>query len=474
MLFISSSSQLNVFMVMGSLPEEVDLAVIGGGVGGYVSAIRASQLGLSVALVEKEKLGGHCLNYACIPSKTLIHVSDLFYKAQHSQEFGIDGKLTIDSKKMYDWRMGVSKKLEDGVSFLCKSNGIEVIKGEATFLSSKELQLTNGTSIEFKKAIIATGSEPTSLKGFEFGGNVVDYKKALSLDTLPESMVIIGAGYVAVEVATLYAKLGVKVHVVARSDVLSHFDPDATELVKKKMQALGIEIHKGSSPVSHSGASVVLSSGETINGELIVVAVGLAPYTFGLGLNNTKVETDERGFITVDNSLKTTDPNILAIGDVVGEPMLAHKAIRQGVVAAEVAAGMNSGFDNIVIPAVIFSDPEIAIAGTNSGDGIKSIKFPLSAVGRAIALNSTNGFVKIAYDEENIVKGVEIVSDEANSMIGEAALAIEMGATLEDIADTIHPHPTYSEAIQEAAEAALGRPIHFFYGKKQKGGSLWR
>ncbi len=455
-------------MVMGSIPEQVDLAVIGGGVGGYVAAIRASQLGLSVAVIEKEKLGGHCLNYACIPSKTLIHIANLFYDIQHAQDMGINATATIDSKKMYDWRIGVSKKLEDGVGFLCKANGVEVIKAQAVFLSSKELQLTNGTSLEFKKAIVATGSEPTVLKGFEFEGNIIDYKKALSLEVLPKSMVILGAGYVAVEAAMLYAKLGVKVDVVARSDVLSHFDPEATELVKKRMTEIGITLHKGANPVSHTENSVTLDNGEIINSELIVVAVGLSPYTKGLGLENTKAELDEHGFIKVDNSLRTDDENILALGDVIGEPMLAHKAIRQGVVAAEVAAGQNSGFDNIVIPAVIFSDPEIAIAGVIAGDGIKTTKFPLSAIGRAVALNRTKGFMKIAYDEENLIRGVEIVSDDANSMIAEAALAIEMGASLEDIADTIHPHPTFSEGIQEAAEAALGRPIHFFYGKQAK------
>lgn len=451
---------------MGSLPEQVDLAVVGGGVGGYVSAIRASQLGLSVALIEKEKLGGHCLNYACIPSKTLIHVADLFYNAQHSQQFGINATATIDAKKMYDWRMSVSRKLEDGVGFLLKSNEVEVVKGQAVFLSSKELQLTNGTSLEFKKAIIATGSEPVALIGFEFGGNIIDYKAALSLDRLPKTMAIIGAGYVAVETATLYAKLGVKVHVIARSDVLSRFDPEATALVKKRMEELGVVIHKGANPTAHSNSALTLSNGESIEAEITVVAVGLSPYTRGLGLENTKVQTDEKGFITVDNSLRTADENILAVGDVIGEPMLAHKAIRQGVIAAEVAAGRNSGFDNVVIPSVIFSDPEIAIAGTMDGEGIKTTKFPLTALGRAIALNRTGGFMKIAYGNDNVVKGVEIVSDDANSMIAEAALAIEMGASLEDIADTIHPHPTYSEGIQEAAEAALGRPIHFFYGKQ--------
>jgi dihydrolipoamide dehydrogenase len=456
-------------MVMGSLPEGVDLAIIGGGVGGYVAAIRASELGLNVGLVEKNKLGGHCLNYACIPSKTLIKISDIFYEAQHSEKFGITGNVSLDAKKMLEWRMAVSKKLEDGVAFLCKSNQIDVFKGTATFLSSSTLQLTDGVTLEFKKAIIATGSEPTTMKGFEFGGNIIDYKQALMLDHVPKSIVILGAGYVAVEIGTLYAKLGSKVSIIARSDVLSRFDRDAVNLVKAKMQELGVTICAGVTPTSHDANSVTLSDGSKLDAEIIVVAIGLDPFTTDLGLQNTKVELDQKNFIKINPSTLTTkDPNILAIGDVVGEPMLAHKAMRQGVIAAEIAAGQNSSYENAVVPAVIFSDPEIAIAGTvEETNDIKVTKFPLTALGRSIALDTTNGFVKIAYDKNNTIKGIEIVSDEANAMISEAALAIEMGANLEDIADTIHPHPTYSEAIQEAAEAALGRPLHFFYGRKK-------
>ncbi len=251
--------------------------------------------------------------------------------------------------------------------------------------------------------------------------------------------------------------------------MLSHFDRDAVALVKKRMLDLGVKILTGVTPESINGNSVTLSDGQKVDAEIIIVATGLTPYTQGLGLENTKVSLDERGFITVDNKMQTSDPDILAVGDVIGEPMLAHKAIRQGVVAGEVAAGQNSSYDNIVVPAVIFSDPEIAIAGTvEESDEVKVTKFPLSALGRAIALDSTNGFVKIAYEEDGLVSGVEIVSPDANSMIAEAALAIEMGATIEDIADTIHPHPTYSEGIQEAAELALGRGIHFFVGKPKQ------
>ncbi len=454
-------------MVMGSLPENVDLAVIGGGVGGYVSAIRASQLGMNTVIVEKNKMGGHCLNYACIPSKTLIHIADLFYEMTHSEKFGIKAsEVSIDAEKMYQWRMDVSKKLELGVEYLCKSNNIEVVKDQGTFLSSSAVQLTNGEELDFKKAIIATGSESKALPGFDFNDDIIDYKEALMLQTIPKSMVIIGAGYVAVEIGTLYAKLGTKVDIIAHSDVLSKFDKEAVSLVKRRMQELGVTVHTDTTPQSHQGKDVSLSSGDSITADVIVSAVGLVPYTNGLGLQNTKVTLDENGFIKTDSSLRTTDPNILAIGDVIGEPLLAHKAIRQGEIAAEVAAGKNDAFENAVIPAVIFSDPEIAIAGRLDGEEVSIKKFPLTALGRAIALNNTNGFIKIAYDSNGLVRGVEIVSQDANAMISEAVLAIEMGATLEDIADTIHPHPTFSELMQEVAEAALDRPIHFYYGKK--------
>jgi dihydrolipoamide dehydrogenase len=455
-------------MVMGSLPENIDIAVIGGGVGGYVSAIRASQFDKNVAIVEKDKMGGHCLNYACIPSKTLIYIADLFYEMTHSEKFGIKaGNVSIDSQKMYEWRMDISKKLEQGVEYLCKSNGIEVIKTEATFISSNKVQMANGEELDFEKAIIATGSEPKSLQGFGIGGNIIDYKAALMLNEIPETMAIIGAGYVSVEIGTLFAKFGTKVDIIAHSDLLSKFDKDAVGIVKKRMQELGITIHTNSEPASLDGAALKLTTGETLNTQVIVSAVGLIPYTKGLGLQNTKVILDDKGFIKVNSSMQTDDPAIYAVGDVIGEPLLAHKAIRQGEIAAEAASGKSSAFDNRIIPSVIFSDPEIAVAGTIDQEGLRVKKFPLTALGRAIALGKSEGFIKIAYDSNQNVKGVEIVSTDANAMIAEAALAIEMGATLEDIADTIHPHPTFSELFQEVACAALDRPVHFYYGAKK-------
>ncbi len=353
------------------------------------------------------------------------------------------------------------------MEYLCKSNGIEVIKTEATFISSNKVQMANGEELDFEKAIIATGSEPKSLQGFGIGGNIIDYKAALMLNEIPETMAIIGAGYVSVEIGTLFAKFGTKVDIIAHSDLLSKFDKDAVGIVKKRMQELGITIHTNSEPASLDGAALKLTTGETLNTQVIVSAVGLIPYTKGLGLQNTKVILDDKGFIKVNSSMQTDDPAIYAVGDVIGEPLLAHKAIRQGEIAAEAASGKSSAFDNRIIPSVIFSDPEIAVAGTIDQEGLRVKKFPLTALGRAIALGMSEGFIKIAYDSNQNVKGVEIVSTDANAMIAEAALAIEMGATLEDIADTIHPHPTFSELFQEVACAALDRPVHFYYGAKK-------
>ncbi len=454
-------------MVMGSVPEKVDIAIVGGGVGGYIAAIRAAELGKSVALVEKHKLGGHCLNYACIPSKALLYIAGILHTAKTSGKFGINaGEIQIDPKKMYEWRMAVSKKLEDGVAFLCKMHEIDVFSAGATFLSSNKLQLTNGMELEFKKAIIATGSVPITLPGLQGSERVVGYKEALMLDYIPRTMAIVGGGYVAVEIGTMYAKLGSRVTVIARSDLLSRFDPEAANIVKKSMTSLGVNIMKGVNAASYDGTYLKLTDGSSVQADIIVVAVGLTPYTGDLGLENTKAEKDGQGFIKVDGSLMTGDPNIYAVGDVTPGPMLAHRAMRQGIIAAEAASGLPSSYDNVVVPAVVFSDPELAIAGILEGPGIEVTKFPLTALGRSIALDTTGGFVKIAHDSRGVVRGIEIVSQDANAMISEAALAIEMGAALEDIADTIHPHPTYSEAVQEAAEAALGRPVHFFYGKR--------
>ncbi len=286
---------------MGSLPEEVDVAVIGGGVGGYVAAIRAAQLGKQTVLVEKESLGGHCLNYACIPSKTLIHIADIFYSASHSERFGINaGKVEIDAKKMLEWRTGVSKKLAEGVAFLCKSNGVEVIKGTAAFTSSNSVQVSTGSSLNFKKAIVATGSEPVKLRGFEFDDTVIDYKAALLLDHIPASMAIIGGGYVAVELSMLYAKLGSEVSILSRAGILSKSDPEAVQVITKKMDSIGIKVYPGVVPVSHDNGKIMIDGSRSIQAEKIVIAIGLAPYTRELGLERTKVKTDVRGFIQVD------------------------------------------------------------------------------------------------------------------------------------------------------------------------------
>ena len=400
-------------MVMGSIPQEVDIAIVGGGVGGYCAAIRAARDGKERRHSGEGEDGGQCPNYACIPSKTMIHISDLFYRIKNSEKFGIHvdnepsterSSMTGASRSRTSWRWAIET--------VCKENGVDIFKAEATFLSSSTLQLSDGITLRFKKAIIATGSVPRSMPGFEFGGRVIDYKRSPLLDYIPANITIIGAGYVSVEIGTMFAKLGSKVYIIARSDVLSKFDRDAVNLVKERMVELGIDLRTGVTPSSQTETGLKLSDGSRIVTDLIVVATGLEPYTKGLGLENTKVSLDEGGFIKVDDMLQTTDPDIYALGDVVGEPMLAHKSMRQGAVAGEAAAGGKAYFDNLVIPAVIFTDPEIAIAGSiEPGDDINIVNFLMSAIGRAIALDQTHGFGKIAYQKRTgLIKGVEIAA----------------------------------------------------------------
>ncbi|ASI13861.1 2-oxoacid dehydrogenase multienzyme complex, dihydrolipoamide dehydrogenase (E3) component [Candidatus Mancarchaeum acidiphilum] len=449
--------------VVGSLPEEVDVVVIGGGAGGYTAAIRAAELGKSVALVEADKLGGSCLNYTCIPAATMINIADKFQYAKGNKDLGITGSPQIDFKKAHEYRMGVSKKLSSGVESLCKMHGIEVFNAMGSFLSSNSLQLSDGVTLNFKKAIIATGTkleQPEKLK--VDGVKVLDHKSVLSLDYIPKSVAIVNDDYAAIEFSSMFAKLGSKVYVISEKGIFSRIDQELIAVPKKKLADMGVEVYEKDPIKSYSDGKITLESGKEITADIIALSPERVPYTEGLGLDNTKVQLNEKGYIKVDSHLQTTDPNIYASGDIVGQPMSATKALRQGVIAGESASGLNSEFDNVVVPETILSDPEIAVVGKLSGDGIKTIKFPFSASGRAIADDATEGFTKIAYDENGVVKGVGIVGQNADVVIGEATLAIEMSAMLEDIADTIHPHPTMSEGLEEAAEGALGRPIDFY------------
>lgn len=474
-------------MVVGSMTVETDLLILGSGPGGYVAAIRASQLGKDVIIVEQEKvLGGVCLNNGCIPTKALIHASNFAKAMDEIRDFGIEVKeYNINIEKMNEWKNEIINKLNLGIKNLCDKYGIEIINGKGVFKNSNELHIegqSDVTSIKFKKAIIATGSSPIEIPNFPFENPfVMNSKEALNLSNIPKKLVIIGGGYIGTEMGTVYAKLGSEVHIIEmESGLLSNIDQEIVNVFFKKLKKFNINAHLNSKAISmyEKDEKVFVKINEEgiekeIDANKVLVVVGRKPNSKNIGLENTKVSVNPNGFIEVDGSRRTTDTNIYAIGDVVGQPMLAHKASREAKVAAEAICGIPSSFDNKVIPFVVFNDPEIASVGLtekgaiDKGHNIKVGKFPFSALGRAMTLNNTEGFVKIIAEKETeIILGVHCVGPGASDIIAEATLAIELGACLEDLALTIHAHPTLPESLAEAAEATMGKAIHIFNVKK--------
>lgn len=475
-------------MVVGALERGFEVAVIGAGPGGYLTAIRLAQLGKDVALIEaSDSLGGICLNEGCIPSKALIHASDFYYTAKKASKFGVNisGKVEVDFPKLVKWKDSVVKKLTDGVEYLANKNGVELIKGYAFFESINSLNVKSHNKtqkINFEKCIIATGSSPFFPEGFEPDGEkILGPKEILSLNKLPEKLVVIGGGYIGLEMASLFAKLGSKVSLIEANELLiKNHDNDARVALLKRFSSLAIDIHLSSRAKKITKNDSVLveiegkeGSTKTIEGDKVLIALGRYPNSFSIGLENTGVKTDKKGFIQVNEKMQTNIPHIYSIGDVVGGPLLAHKAYREAKVAAETIADIPSAFDNFVIPAVIYTDPEIAWAGISEREAKeKNIDivvgtFPFHASGRALTLDAPEGFVKTIADRETKrVLGVEIVGMDASELISEAALAIEMGAFLEDLSKTIHPHPSMSEALLESAEAALGEAVHILQKEK--------
>ncbi len=465
----------------GPMARQVDLLVIGAGPGGYVAAIRAGQLGLQTLLVDRDgRLGGECLNYGCIPSKALIFTANLVHKVRHGAEMGIEaGDLRVDTAKLQAYRQAVVDRLTRGIEQLCKMNGVEVLYGEASFLGPHRVRVKSATAdeeVEAKHVIVATGSRPIELPGFPFDRTrILSSKEALELSPLPPALLVIGGGVTGLEMGTYFAKLGTKVVVVELLDqVLPGTDPEAVRLVARNLKRLGIEVHvtsKAKGWTEKDGRLVV--SAETPEGpteftvDKVLVTVSRRPNTDGLDLAAAGVTPDAKGYLRVDAQMRTNVPHILAIGDVTGVPFLAHKASKQGIVAAEVAAGKPAAADWQFIPSAIFTDPEVASVGLDEaaavakGHEVRAGKVPFGAIGRAIAQGETEGFVKVLMDAKTErLLGVQIVGPEAADLISEAALALEMGASVHDLALTVHPHPTLPEAIMEAAEAALGRAIH--------------
>ena len=457
----------------------VEALVIGAGPGGSVAGIRLGQLKKKAMVVERDKPGGICLNVGCIPSKALINAAKYYDKFRHGADIGIlADNIRLDMAKMQTWKGEVVHKLTSGVRILLKANGCDYRTGSAKLLSRNTVELTEAsgkTTIQADNIIVATGSRPIEIPGFAFDGQrIVDSTGALDFPAVPEQFVVIGGGYIGIEIGTLYAKLGSRVTVVeALPAILPGNDPEIVQVVARKLKKLGVEVMTGAKAKSWTekgGRAVVTidvgGKEATLDADKVLVAVGRRPNFEGIGLEEVGVKV-ERGFITVDRRLRTNVPGIYAIGDVAGQPMLAHKASREAEVAAEVIAGHRSEFDVRCIPAVIFSDPEVASAGitaeeaTAKGRKVRIGKFPFVALGRAIANADTDGFVKVVIDADSKeVLGIHVVGNGASDIIAEAALAIEMGALADDISLTIHAHPTLPEAIMEAAKASLGEAIH--------------
>ena len=470
-------------MVVGDISTGTDVAVIGAGPGGYVAAIRAAQHDLDVTLVEKDAYGGTCLNYGCIPSKAFIHGAEVAWEAGHAEEIGVHADPAVDMAQMQEWKSGVVDQLTGGVEKLCKANGVNLLEGEASFVDETTLRVAHGGSgqgsetIDFERAIIATGSRPIQIPGFAFADEpVLSSRDALGLETVPDRLVVVGAGYIGMELSTTFAKLGADVTVVEMlDDVLPTYDEAIQRVVRKRAESVGVEFSFGEGAAewaeTDDGIRVTTETADGDRSEYpadkVLVAVGRQPVTDTLDVDNAGVEPTDDGFLETDVHARTDQSHIFAVGDVAGEPMLAHKASKEGIVAAEVAAGQPAALDYQAIPAAVFTDPEIGTVGMSPEDakaaGFDPVvgEMPFNASGRALTTNEIEGFTKIVADSDTgFVLGGTVVGPDASELIAEIALAVEMGATIEDLGSTIHTHPTLSETVMEAAENAAGQAIH--------------
>ncbi|MFC4454532.1 dihydrolipoyl dehydrogenase [Deinococcus sonorensis] len=458
---------------------DFDVLVIGAGPGGYHAAIRAAQLGLKVACAEMEAVGGVCLNVGCIPTKALLHAGETIAQSRHASEFGLsfsDPKLDI--VKMNGWKDSIVKKLTGGVAGLFRANKVTHLIGQATFVDDHTVQVGDKTYTA-QNIIIATGSEPARLPGLEVDQQrVVDSTGALVVpDPVPARMLCVGGGVIGFEFAHIYNNLGSKVKVIEfLPNIIPGADTDAVKEFRKSMEKQGIVVQTRTKAnwleQQPDGLHVELESVESGEKTVevfdrVLVAVGRRPRSAGLNLEAVGVAVSERGFIPVNTRMQTNVPHIYAIGDVAGNPMLAHKAMKEGLVAAEVIAGKPSEQDAVAIPGVVYTSPELAWVGLTEAEAkekgytVRTGVFPMSASGRAMTLQSTDGFVKMVVEEgTDLLLGVHIVGPHASDLLGEAGLALEMAATASDIALTIHAHPTLGESVLEAAEAVHKQAIH--------------
>ena len=473
-------------MVMGELVQETDLLVIGNGPGGYAAAFRAADLGMDVTMVDTaQRPGGVCLFKGCIPSKTFLYLAELIYDADKAASMGISfGKPQVDLAGLRDWKARVIDKMASGLVSLADRRGVQLISGRAEFESSDSVRITDSevSRIRFRHAVLATGSRPIRFPGTEFktGGRIMSSTGALALADIPDKLLVLGGGYVGLELGTVYAALGSRVTLVEFMDrLLPGVDQDLVEPLNKKLKGIFERIHlntKVTSLAENDGGVDVTLEGDVDHPQQtydrVLVAIGRSPASQGIGLEKTKVKLDDKGFVIVDDQMRTSDANIFAVGDVAGGMMLAHKATREGKIAAEVIAGQPSAFDARAIPAVVYTDPQIAWCGLTEEDArregrpIKVQRFPWKFSGRATTMGAPEGLTKILVDPDSgRIVGVGIAGRDTEGLISEGVLAVEMGALAEDMALSIHPHPTLSETEGEAAEIYLGTATHILNKK---------
>lgn len=456
-----------------------DVIVIGGGPGGYSAAIRLGQLGKHVLCVEQERLGGVCLNWGCMPTKALLHMGEVINAAREVKDMGIDfQEPKINLASLNKWKSKMIDDLVNGIGTLFKANKVESISGTAELVDATSVRVKKNSgsaeTLSAKDVIVATGSEAVSLPGFDRNGRtILNSDDSVSLADLPKSILILGAGVVGLEFATIYKRFGADVTVVELADrALGDTDLEISTLLLRILKKQGINVHlktKATSVTVKGGKVSAVLEGEINEAreyDKMLVAVGRRARTSGIGLEKIGAKL-ERGYVAVDAQRRTNVPHLYAIGDCAGPPLLAHKAMREGVVAAEVIAGQASAYDPMAVPNCVYTDPQLATAGLSeeqakaAGYDVFIGRFRLAALGRARTVGISDGMTKIVGDKKtDFVLGVHIVSPMAETMVAEAVLAIEMGATVEDIGLTMHPHPTFSEPIMEAAEFMHGRAIH--------------
>ena len=467
------------------IDNSTEVAVIGAGPGGYAAAFRAADLGMQVSLIDLEpNPGGVCLYRGCIPSKALLHIARVLTDAREAVDLGIEfTKPTIDLRRVRTWKASLVQKMTAGLAELCQHRNVNYIQGRARFLDAKTLTIQTDLDAEntlsFDHAILATGSRPATVPNLSVqGSRILDSTSALELDEVPRNMLVVGGGYIGLELGSVYAALGTEVSVVEMlPGLLTGADRDLVNVISKRLQKLFKTIVTNTK-VAHMEETAegirVRFEGEGIEAseqvfEKILIAVGRKPNTIGLGLENTTVEFDRAGFVVVDAQRRTKEPTIYAIGDAAGEPMLAHKASHEGLIAAEAIAGHKVAFEPRAIPAVVFTDPEIAWCGLTEAQAksqnrpVEVVQFPWRASGRATTLGRNDGLTKLLIDPETErILGVGIVGAGAGELIAEGVLAIEMAATASDLQWTIHPHPTLSETVMETAEVFFGHSTHMY------------